>query len=173
MKEGSLYPALYRLESAGLLQGRWEDGSSGRRGAPTLLSNHPQRQTKTPTRPSRVARVRQRRRHNPSGPNLIQYFERIIHSIHLGSPMHELEVHVDRILASLPASAKRKLEIRSELLNHLRAPTKKNWPEPPILIEPASSRSNASASPPNSGAIYRLEFPWWTWLSALCDEQRP
>ena len=33
MKEGSLYPALYRLEAAGLLQGAWEDGSSGRRGA--------------------------------------------------------------------------------------------------------------------------------------------
>ncbi|MCA9099160.1 MAG: helix-turn-helix transcriptional regulator [Planctomycetaceae bacterium] len=33
MKEGSLYPALYRLEAAGLLQGTWEDESSGRRGA--------------------------------------------------------------------------------------------------------------------------------------------
>ncbi len=33
MKEGSLYPALYRLESAGLIAGSWEDGANGRRGA--------------------------------------------------------------------------------------------------------------------------------------------
>lgn len=32
MKEGSLYPALYRLEAAGLILGNWEDESSGRRG---------------------------------------------------------------------------------------------------------------------------------------------
>ena len=33
MKEGSLYPALYRLEEAGVVTAKWEDGSSGRRGA--------------------------------------------------------------------------------------------------------------------------------------------
>lgn len=33
MKEGSLYPALYRLEAAGLILGAWEEGTSGRRGA--------------------------------------------------------------------------------------------------------------------------------------------
>ncbi|MCA9095142.1 MAG: hypothetical protein KDA68_16765 [Planctomycetaceae bacterium] len=33
--------------------------------------------------------------------------------------MHQLEIHVDRILASLQASPQRKLEIRSELLQHL------------------------------------------------------
>ena len=32
MKEGSLYPALYRMESAGLIKAEWEDGSSERRG---------------------------------------------------------------------------------------------------------------------------------------------
>jgi DNA-binding PadR family transcriptional regulator len=32
LKEGSLYPALYRMERAGLLKARWEDGKSERRG---------------------------------------------------------------------------------------------------------------------------------------------
>jgi DNA-binding PadR family transcriptional regulator len=32
LKEGSLYPALYRLESAGLIKGEWEDGATARRG---------------------------------------------------------------------------------------------------------------------------------------------
>ena len=32
LKEGSLYPALYRMEEAGLIQGAWEDGASTRRG---------------------------------------------------------------------------------------------------------------------------------------------
>lgn len=32
LKEGSLYPALYRLEEAGLVKARWEEGDSGRRG---------------------------------------------------------------------------------------------------------------------------------------------
>src|SRR5262245_49888681 len=32
MKEGSLYPAIYRLEEAGLLRGRWEDQAVERRG---------------------------------------------------------------------------------------------------------------------------------------------
>lgn len=32
LKEGSLYPALYRLESAGLIAGKWEDNSTARRG---------------------------------------------------------------------------------------------------------------------------------------------
>jgi DNA-binding PadR family transcriptional regulator len=31
LKEGSLYPALYRLEAAGLIKGKWED-SAGERG---------------------------------------------------------------------------------------------------------------------------------------------
>ena len=33
LKEGSLYPALYRLENAGLVKGEWEGGETGRRGA--------------------------------------------------------------------------------------------------------------------------------------------
>lgn len=33
LKEGSLYPALYRLEQAGLVKGKWEGEGSGRRGA--------------------------------------------------------------------------------------------------------------------------------------------
>ncbi|WP_298864010.1 helix-turn-helix transcriptional regulator [uncultured Gimesia sp.] len=33
MKEGSLYPALYRLETAGLVKGQWEGEETGRRGA--------------------------------------------------------------------------------------------------------------------------------------------
>ena len=33
LKEGSLYPALYRLEQAGLLKARWESGETKRRGA--------------------------------------------------------------------------------------------------------------------------------------------
>ena len=33
LKEGSLYPALYRLENDGLVQGRWETEQTGRRGA--------------------------------------------------------------------------------------------------------------------------------------------
>jgi DNA-binding PadR family transcriptional regulator len=32
LKEGSLYPALYRLEGAGLVRAEWEDGASERRG---------------------------------------------------------------------------------------------------------------------------------------------
>src|SRR6516162_3475147 len=33
LKEGSLYPALYRLEEAGELRAEWEADSQGRRGA--------------------------------------------------------------------------------------------------------------------------------------------
>jgi len=33
LKEGSLYPALYRLESAGRVQAVWEEEQHGRRGA--------------------------------------------------------------------------------------------------------------------------------------------
>ena len=33
LKEGSLYPALYRLESAGEIAGMWEKEQAGRRGA--------------------------------------------------------------------------------------------------------------------------------------------
>jgi DNA-binding PadR family transcriptional regulator len=32
LKEGSLYPALYRLEKAGLITSDWEDASAPRRG---------------------------------------------------------------------------------------------------------------------------------------------
>jgi len=32
LKEGSVYPALYRLEQAGLVTARWESETSGRRG---------------------------------------------------------------------------------------------------------------------------------------------
>lgn len=32
MKEGSLYPALYRLEEQGLLKGRWDESDDDRRG---------------------------------------------------------------------------------------------------------------------------------------------
>ncbi len=32
LKEGSLYPALYRLEAAGAIKGHWEDGASDSRG---------------------------------------------------------------------------------------------------------------------------------------------
>jgi DNA-binding PadR family transcriptional regulator len=32
LKEGTLYPVLYRLEEAGLIRGVWEDDSGGRRG---------------------------------------------------------------------------------------------------------------------------------------------
>jgi PadR family transcriptional regulator len=32
LKEGSLYPALYRLEKAGLIRSAWEANASGRRG---------------------------------------------------------------------------------------------------------------------------------------------
>ncbi len=33
LKEGSLYPALYRLEAAGEIKANWEDEQHGRRGA--------------------------------------------------------------------------------------------------------------------------------------------
>ena len=33
LKEGSLYPALYRLEGAGLVEAVWEEETRGRRGA--------------------------------------------------------------------------------------------------------------------------------------------
>ncbi len=33
LKEGSLYPALYRLENAGLVEAAWEEETKGRRGA--------------------------------------------------------------------------------------------------------------------------------------------
>ena len=32
LKEGSLYPALYRLEAAGMIKGSWEDDKTTRRG---------------------------------------------------------------------------------------------------------------------------------------------
>ncbi|BCM93029.1 hypothetical protein IAD21_04916 [Abditibacteriota bacterium] len=32
LKEGSLYPALYRLEAEGLVKAAWEEGDSARRG---------------------------------------------------------------------------------------------------------------------------------------------
>jgi PadR family transcriptional regulator PadR len=32
LKEGSLYPALYRLETAGMIKGTWESGDAPRRG---------------------------------------------------------------------------------------------------------------------------------------------
>jgi|SRR5580658_4907054 PadR family transcriptional regulator PadR len=32
LKEGSLYPALYRLEAAGMVKGEWEDSATVRRG---------------------------------------------------------------------------------------------------------------------------------------------
>jgi DNA-binding PadR family transcriptional regulator len=32
LKEGSLYPALYRLEQAGMVKGEWEDNATPRRG---------------------------------------------------------------------------------------------------------------------------------------------
>jgi PadR family transcriptional regulator, regulatory protein PadR len=32
LKEGSLYPALYRMEQQGLIAARWESSASGRRG---------------------------------------------------------------------------------------------------------------------------------------------
>ncbi|HWB13249.1 MAG TPA: helix-turn-helix transcriptional regulator [Pirellulales bacterium] len=32
LKEGTLYPVLYRLEEAGLVRGEWENDSQGRRG---------------------------------------------------------------------------------------------------------------------------------------------
>jgi transcriptional regulator len=32
LKEGSLYPALYRLEAAGMIKGEWEDSDTARRG---------------------------------------------------------------------------------------------------------------------------------------------
>ena len=32
LKEGSLYPALYRMEAAGLIKGAWEDDATPRRG---------------------------------------------------------------------------------------------------------------------------------------------
>jgi transcriptional regulator len=32
LKEGTLYPALYRLEAAGLVKAQWESGDSDRRG---------------------------------------------------------------------------------------------------------------------------------------------
>jgi PadR family transcriptional regulator, regulatory protein PadR len=32
LKEGTLYPVLYRLEEAGLVRAAWEDESNGRRG---------------------------------------------------------------------------------------------------------------------------------------------
>jgi|SRR6516164_3181235 DNA-binding PadR family transcriptional regulator len=33
LKEGSLYPALYRLEESGKVEAAWEEGPHGRRGA--------------------------------------------------------------------------------------------------------------------------------------------
>jgi PadR family transcriptional regulator PadR len=32
LKEGTLYPALYRLEASGLVKAEWEDNTEGRRG---------------------------------------------------------------------------------------------------------------------------------------------
>ena len=37
LKEGSLYPALYRLESNGLVRAQWEKGNNERRGPPRRI----------------------------------------------------------------------------------------------------------------------------------------
>src|SRR5437763_6357421 len=37
LKEGSLYPALYRLEEGGKVEAVWEDQPHGRRGAPRRI----------------------------------------------------------------------------------------------------------------------------------------
>src|SRR5882724_5192354 len=37
LKEGSLYPALYRLEASGMVKGKWEDGDTPR-GGPFIIS---------------------------------------------------------------------------------------------------------------------------------------
>ena len=69
MREGSLYPALYKMESAGLIKAEWEDGSSKRRG--------PRRRIYTLTRKGRG--------HLARGRTEWQQFVRIIGAI-VGAP---------------------------------------------------------------------------------------
>lgn len=52
LKEGTLYPALYRLEEAGYIKGIWEDNSSERRG--------PRRRIYSLTKKGKKELVRQR-----------------------------------------------------------------------------------------------------------------
>lgn len=46
LKEGSLYPALYRLENAGLVEAAWEEETKGRRGARRRIYHLTQKGTK-------------------------------------------------------------------------------------------------------------------------------
>jgi len=39
LREGSLYPALYRLEESGLIRAKWEEETKGRRGARRRIYN--------------------------------------------------------------------------------------------------------------------------------------
>ncbi len=40
LKEGTLYPVLYRLERAGLIKGKWETAAAGRRGPRRRIYKH-------------------------------------------------------------------------------------------------------------------------------------
>ena len=58
LKEGSLYPALYRLEEAGEIAATWEREQTGRRGAGPNLPPDRQRTPKTRPRAQRMANIR-------------------------------------------------------------------------------------------------------------------
>ena len=70
MKEGSLYPALYRMEKAGLVTARWEESAPGRRG--------PRR---------RIYRInRKGKKHLQRGRDQWQQFVAVVGGIVVGAP---------------------------------------------------------------------------------------
>ena len=56
LKEGSLYPALYRLEEAGEISATWERRQTGRRGASANLPPDSQRTPKTQSAAAAIGR---------------------------------------------------------------------------------------------------------------------
>ena len=108
LKEGSLYPALYRLESAGEVKAVWEAESHGRRGARrriyTLTSKG---QAQAQRRSWRMARIRARCRWHSGGTSMNE------------STLIQLKILVERAVRPVRASIARKQTMREELLAHV------------------------------------------------------
>ena len=109
LKEGSLYPALYRLEEAGKIAGLWEEEPHGRRGATAHLSLDRQRKTRIVQRPRGLGKLRPGHRRN-------------CRSSGMNENTHKaLMIEVERAVRPVRTSQARKLRMREELLAHLSA----------------------------------------------------
>ena len=103
LREGSLYPALYRLEKAGLIRSAWEEGTAARRG--------PRRRVYQLTRKGT--------RRLAEGRAEWQQFVQVIGAHRGGTGMRELMVLVERAVRPVPVGPRQKLRMREELLAHL------------------------------------------------------